>query len=46
MASLDGMYDFRDELSRRLVADLIGPAGGPDELIDDAPITRYVAGRR
>jgi hypothetical protein len=44
MASLDGMYDFRDELSRRLVADLIGPADGPDELIDDAPITRYVAG--
>lgn len=44
MASLDGMYDFRDELSRRLIADLIGPADGPDELIDDAPITRYVAG--
>ncbi|MFC7673272.1 helicase-related protein [Mycolicibacterium sp. GCM10028919] len=44
MAGLSGMYAFRDELSQRLIADLIGPAGGDTELIDDPPITRYVAG--
>jgi hypothetical protein len=44
MTSLDGKYSFRDELSRRMIEDLIGPAGGPDEILDDAPITRYVAG--
>jgi hypothetical protein len=44
MASLDGKYAFRDELSRRMIEDLVGPADGPEEVIDDPPITRYVAG--
>ncbi|MCK0173891.1 helicase-related protein [Mycolicibacterium sp. F2034L] len=44
MTSLDGKYAFRDALSQMLVADLVGPAGGPEEVIDDPPITRYVAG--
>jgi hypothetical protein len=44
VADLEGKYAFRDELSRRLIADLVGPAGGSDEVINDAPITRYVAG--
>ena len=44
MTSLAGKYAFRDELSRRMIADLVGPAGGTEEVIDDAPITRYVAG--
>ena len=44
MTSLDGKYAFREELSRLLIEDLVGPAGGPVEVLDDAPITRYVAG--
>jgi len=44
MTSLDGKYAFREELSRLLIEDLVGPAGGPEEVLDDAPITRYVAG--
>lgn len=44
MTSLDGKYAFRAELSKRVIADLVGPADGPDEMIDDPPITRYVAG--
>lgn len=44
MTKLGSMYEFRDELSRRLIADLVGPADGLDETIADPPITRYVAG--
>lgn len=44
MTSLQGKYAFRDQLSRLMVDDLVGPAGGSEEVIDDAPITRYVAG--
>ncbi|WP_431235130.1 hypothetical protein ACQ856_11795 [Mycolicibacterium psychrotolerans] len=44
MSGLDAKYAFRDELSERLVADLVGPTGGDEEIIDDAPITRYVSG--
>jgi hypothetical protein len=44
MTSLNGKYAFRDELSRLMTEDLVGPAGGPDEVLDDPPITRYVAG--
>lgn len=44
MTSLDGKYAFRAELSRRMTQDLVGPADGPEEILDDPPITRYVAG--
>lgn len=44
MTGLAGKYAFREELSNRMIADLVGPAGGPEEVIDDPPITRYVAG--
>ena len=44
MTGLDGKYAFREELSQRMIADLIGPADGPDEILGDPPITRYVAG--
>lgn len=44
MTSLEGKYAFRDELSRRMIDDLVGPADGPHEVLDDPPITRYVAG--
>ena len=40
MTSLEGKYAFRDELSRRMIDDLVGPADGPDEVLDDPPITR------
>ena len=44
MSGLDGKYAFREELSQRMIDDLIGPTDGPDEVLDDPPITRYVAG--
>src|SRR4051794_22333472 len=44
MSELDDTYAFRDRLSELLIADLVGPSGGDEEVIDDAPITRYVAG--
>src|SRR5688572_17404436 len=44
MSELDAMYLFREQLSDLLIADIVGPAGGEEEVIDDAPITRYVAG--
>ncbi len=35
----------RDAMHRIIALDLLGPAGGPDEeLLDDAPRTRYVVG--
>lgn len=39
----ESYYNFRDEVSRRLEADLLGPTT-EDEVITDAPITRYVTG--
>ncbi|MDO3634457.1 helicase-related protein [Mycolicibacterium arseniciresistens] len=44
MTDLKGKYAFRDALSQAMIDDLVGPAGGPDEVIADPPITRYVAG--
>jgi hypothetical protein len=44
VSGIDAKYAFRDELSARLVADLVGPTGGDGEVIDDPPITRYVSG--
>ncbi|MDI2130869.1 DNA helicase [Yinghuangia seranimata] len=37
-------YRFRDALADRLEHDLLGPAGGPDEVVDDPPVTGYVTG--
>ena len=44
MGSLAGKYEFRDEITYAMIDDLVGPADGSDEVISDAPITRYVAG--
>lgn len=44
MGSLTGKYEFRDAITRAMIDDLVGPSDGPDEVISDAPITRYVAG--
>ncbi|WP_395307517.1 helicase-related protein [Mycobacterium sp. AMU20-3851] len=41
---MTGKYEFRNALTRAMVADLVGPADGPLEVIADPPITRYVAG--
>jgi hypothetical protein len=37
-------YAFREEMVRRLHDDLIGPRGGADEVIDESPLDRYIAG--
>ena len=37
MTGLDGKYAFRAELSERVIADLVGPADGPEEVLDDPP---------
>jgi hypothetical protein len=37
-------YRFRSELVERLQSDLLGPTGGDDEILSDAPITTYAAG--
>lgn len=44
MTSLEAKYAFREKLSRAMIADLVGPAAGPEEVLDDEPITRYVTG--
>ena len=42
--TLAEQYRFRGEVVDRLERDLVGPWGPPDESIDEAPITRYLAG--
>lgn len=40
---LDEMYGFRSEMIEDLRRDLLGPAGG-DEVLEEAPLDRYVVG--
>lgn len=35
---------FRSELVERLRRDLLGPVGGDEEILSDAPVTAYVTG--
>ena len=42
--TLAEQYRFREEVVKRLDRDLVGPWGSTDETIDEAPITRYLAG--
>lgn len=44
MTKLQQQYEFRDAVINELVKDLVGPAGGPAEVISDLPLNRYVAG--
>lgn len=44
MADISEQYVFRDAIVDELIKDLVGPAGGPDEMISDLPLDRYVAG--
>lgn len=44
MTLLDEQYAFRAALVERLEQDLVGPSGGPEEVLDDAPITTYASG--
>ncbi|MFI7125723.1 helicase-related protein [Nonomuraea sp. NPDC050153] len=37
-------YAFRYDLVERLRLDMIGPVGGPDEILKDSPVTSYAAG--
>ncbi|WP_457156676.1 helicase-related protein [Modestobacter sp. SYSU DS0875] len=37
-------YAFREAMVRRLHDDLIGPRGGDQEVIDESPLDRYIAG--
>lgn len=37
-------YALRDRTVTALRGDLVGPSTGPEEIIDDAPTTRYVSG--
>ncbi|MFG1701321.1 helicase-related protein [Nonomuraea sp. NPDC049309] len=37
-------YAFRTELVERLRLDMIGPVGGPEEILTDSPVTMYAAG--
>ncbi len=41
---LADQYAFRDSLVEQLESDLVGPGDGADEVIDELPLDRYVAG--
>ncbi|OZC49302.1 helicase [Rhodococcus sp. RS1C4] len=41
---LDEMYGFRGEMVEELRGDLLGPAGSDDEVLEEAPLDRYVVG--
>lgn len=41
---LNEMYGFRSEMVEDLRRDLLGPAGGDDEVLEEAPLDRYVVG--
>ena len=41
---LADQYAFRDSLVEQLEHDLVGPGDGVDEVIDELPLDRYVAG--
>ena len=41
---LADQYAFRDSLVEQLERDLVGPGDGADEVIDELPLDRYVAG--
>jgi hypothetical protein len=44
MPEYEDHYRFRDELIDRLRADVMGPVGGVDEVLDEDPATAYVVG--
>ncbi|MCZ7424811.1 helicase-related protein [Micromonospora sp. WMMA1949] len=44
MSGFDEHYGFRDELTGRLELDLLGPAGGDEEILTDPPVTSYLTG--
>ncbi|MFC5136995.1 helicase-related protein [Actinomycetospora rhizophila] len=44
MPDLGPHYGFRNELADRLLADLLGPALGDEEILDEEPLSAYVTG--
>jgi hypothetical protein len=44
LSTLEDKYTFRDEMVERLALDLLGPADGPDEVLTENPLDRYIVG--
>ncbi|MFJ2030751.1 helicase-related protein [Streptosporangium sp. NPDC087985] len=44
MTNSEAHYRFRRELADRLQKDILGPVGGDEEILIDAPATAYIAG--
>ncbi|MEV4134047.1 helicase-related protein [Dactylosporangium sp. NPDC049742] len=44
MSDFDEHYELRDKLTERLVLDLLGPAGGDEEILTDPPVNSYLTG--
>lgn len=44
MTNLSEQYSFRDDIVDELIKDLVGPGEGPDEVLTDLPLDRYIAG--
>ncbi|MGW4426275.1 helicase-related protein [Streptosporangium sp. NPDC004631] len=44
MSDVEAHYRFRRELVDRLQRDILGPVGGAEELLIDAPATAYITG--
>ncbi|GAB4105900.1 hypothetical protein GCM10028790_49190 [Micromonospora taraxaci] len=44
MSDFDEHFRFRDELTEQLVLDVLGPAGGADEILTDQPMNSYLTG--
>ncbi|WP_446218663.1 helicase-related protein [Micromonospora sp. IBHARD004] len=44
MVDFDEHFQFRDDLTDQLVLDVLGPAGGADEILTDGPVSSYLTG--
>jgi hypothetical protein len=44
MSDFEEHFRFRDDLTDRLVADVLGPAGGVEEILIDPPVSTYLTG--
>ena len=44
MPDLEPHYRFREELVELVRGDLLGPAGGEDEVLDEEPLAAYITG--
>ena len=44
MSSLNEQYQFREQMVEALALDLVGPGQGDKEVLDEAPLDRYIMG--